>query len=94
MLVFLPINQIWALYMKMKTLSDSTRAFIIPKYIPVQDLTPNSNSFTDADIIFNILLTSFESIISLSNVSAENKNYCQANGKSTTRLNTVRIKFL
>ena len=28
------------------------------KYIPVQDLSPNSSSFTDADIIFNILLTS------------------------------------
>ena len=28
------------------------------------------------------------------NVSAENKNYYQANGKWTTRLNPVRIKFL
>ena len=27
-------------------------------WVPVQDLTPNSSSFTDADIIFNILLTS------------------------------------
>ena len=35
------------------------------KYIPVQDLTPNSSLFTDADIIFNILLTSLINYISV-----------------------------
>ena len=36
------------------------------KYIPVQDLAPDSNSFMDGFIVFNILLTSLINYISVS----------------------------
>ena len=54
-LVLLLINQMGALC---KLYLTQQGHLYFHKYIPVQDLTPNSSSFTDADIIFNILLTS------------------------------------
>ena len=77
----------------MQTLSDSTRTFILPQIYSTPRFNTISNSFTDAVIIFNMLLTSPINYVSVK-FSAENKNYYQANGKWTTKLNTVRTKFL
>ena len=44
--------------------------------------------------LIDLLYFGFPLDFNLGCVSAENKNYCQVNGKWTTRLNPVRIKFL